>query len=88
MEGGKRYEYQKSEVTDNFVELKKKVVKEIAPPFRILIVSPTSNGCDHILDLLTPISKNFKIVRLGQSISRSDLDKKFGININPKEENS
>ena len=60
-----RQDYPKSQISDNFVTLKPIEVKEVDPPSRLLIVSPTSNGVDHILDLLTPISKQFKITRLG-----------------------
>jgi len=67
MEGADLYDYKKAVVSDKFISLRPIQVKEIAPPARILIVSPTSNGCDHILDLLTPMSKVNKIVRLGTS---------------------
>lgn len=65
--------------------LKQVAVVETPAPKRILIVSPTINGCDHILDLLTPLAKQFKISRIGQS-ARADLDKKFGLKVNPKED--
>lgn len=51
------YEYTRAQTTDNFIKLHKKPTKEIEPPRRILIVSPTSNGVDHLLDLLEPLSK-------------------------------
>lgn len=74
--------------TDSKIPLRKKEKVEVAPPNRILIVSPTANGCDQILDKLKTLNKSVKIVRLGQSHSRPDLDKKYGININPKQENA
>ncbi len=37
------------------------------------------------MDLLTPLAKHFKILRIGQS-ARADLEKKFGLKVNPKEE--
>jgi len=39
-------EYIKSKSTDNYIKLEKKIKPEIKCPKRILIVSPTSNGCD------------------------------------------
>jgi hypothetical protein len=51
------YEYTRAQTTDNFIKLEKRPTKEIEPPQRILIVSPTSNGVDHLLDLLEPLSK-------------------------------
>jgi len=70
------------------ISLKKKEKVEVDPPARILIVSPTANGCDQILDKLNTLDKAIKVVRLGQSHSRPDLDKKYGLNINPKQENA
>lgn len=58
------------------------------PPHKILIVSPTSNGCDFILDLLIPISKTQKIIRFGQSNAREDLNKLFTLNISRDADNS
>jgi hypothetical protein len=47
------------------VALMKKDKIEVDPPARILIVSPTANGCDQILDKLKTLNKTIKIVRLG-----------------------
>jgi len=44
-----------------------------------LIVSPSSNAIDNLLDRLEPLSKGIKIVRVGQSLQRADLNKKFSI---------
>lgn len=52
------YDYIKAKVSDNFIQLKPVEIKEVPPPARILIVSPTANGVDQILDLLAPLSKN------------------------------
>jgi hypothetical protein len=52
LENNTAFEYPKAVASDNFIALKPISVKEVDPPKRILIVSPTSNGVDHILDLL------------------------------------
>ena len=80
------YDYPWAQATDNFLKIKCVEIKEIEPPSRILIVSPTSNGCDHILNLLSPLSKVYKIIRIGNSTSKPDLDKKFGLNLNLKDD--
>jgi hypothetical protein len=74
--------------SDHFVPMKPIEDKSAPPPQRILIVSPTANGIDHILDLLTPCAKKFKILRLGQSVWRNDLNKLFALNVPPKSDNS
>lgn len=70
-------EYVKAEKTDKHVKLRPVASKDVDPPRKILVVSPTSNGCDLILDLLSPLG--LKVRRLGTSSSRPDLDKKFAI---------
>lgn len=80
-------EYQKAHETDHFVTLKKIHKKDVDPPQKILIVSPTSNGCDLILDALKGSSK-LKIVRIGSSTNRPDLDKQFGLQIKPTDKDA
>jgi len=58
-------DYPKACQSDRVIDMKENIVQEIKPPARILIVSPTSNGCDRILDLLMPFSKTLKIIRFG-----------------------
>jgi hypothetical protein len=56
--------------------------EEVPPPKRILIVSPTANGLDAILDKLDIQGfKHVKIVRLGKSHVREDLNKKYCIQL-------
>jgi hypothetical protein len=81
-------DYPKASQSDRVIEMKEKIVLEVKPPARILIVSPTSNGCDRILDLLIPYSKTIKIIRFGQSNTRPDLNKLFTLNIPRDAENS
>ena len=81
-------DYPKAIESDNFKVLAKKIVVNTEPPHKILIVSPTSNGCDFILDLLIPISKTQKIIRFGQSNAREDLNKLFTLNISRDADNS
>ena len=52
-------------------------------PKRILIVSPTSHGLDQILDKFDKNgwSKSVKIVRLGMSHHREDLNDKYTIKL-------
>jgi len=50
-------DYPKSIKTDINIQLAKKEIKEVEPPEKILIVSPTANGCDLILDKLKILSK-------------------------------
>jgi len=77
-------EYPKSHITDANISIAKQEVKIVSPPERILIVSPTANGCDLILDKLKPLSKQYKILRIGTSKLRPDLNKKYGLNITEK----
>ena len=52
-------------------------------------MSPTSNGCDLICDALEQLSsQRIKIVRIGTSTNRPDLDKKYGIHIKPTEKDA
>ena len=51
------------------------------PPERILIVCAQSNGVDLLLDKLASFSSKWPIVRLGQSNSREDLNKKYTLEI-------
>jgi hypothetical protein len=43
---------------------------EAEPPRKILVVSPSSNAIDVLLDKMQPLSKEYKIVRIGQSSHR------------------
>lgn len=81
-------DYPKASLSDRVIDMKEKIVLEVKPPVRILIVSPTSNGCDRILDLLMPYTKTIKIIRFGQSNTRPDLNKLFTLNIPRDAENS
>jgi hypothetical protein len=77
------YRFPKSTHTDHFVTLKSLKTDEIPVPKRILIVSPTSHGLDSILDKLdkNEWSKSVKIVRVGKSHHREDLNDKYTINL-------
>lgn len=65
--------------TDRHVAIKHKAQDQVDPPAKILIVSPSSNAIDNILDRLELLAKRIKIVRVGQSLQRTDLNKKFSI---------
>ena len=77
--GSKHQNYEISTTTDRHVILKHKAQDQVDPPSKILIVSPSSNAIDNLLDRLEPLSKAIKIVRVGQSAQRADLNKKFAI---------
>ena len=71
--------YPTAAISDRHVIIKHKAEGQIDPPNKILIVQPNSNAIDSLLDRLKALSKSLKIVRLGQSLHRPDLNKKFSI---------
>lgn len=74
-------QYPISEMTDNKIILKPKEDDSILPPEKILIVAPNSGCLDQLLDIALQygIQKQAIILRLGRSLSRDDLNKKFSI---------
>ena len=64
--------------TDKLVQLKPKQEQGLSdPPQRILIVCAQTHAVDLVLDKLSSISDRVPIVRLGQSMTRDDLNKKY-----------
>jgi energy-coupling factor transporter ATP-binding protein EcfA2 len=72
-------EYERAKVSDKHVTLKHQAQDQADPPSRVLIVSPSSNAIDQLLDCLEPLSKQYSIVRVGQSLHRADLNKRYSI---------
>lgn len=56
--------------SDRVVEMVQLQEKKEPLPKRLLVVSPTANGVDLILDLLMQTAPNLRILRLGQSVWR------------------
>ena len=46
-----------------------------------MIVTPSSHAVDLILDKLSPIADRVKIRRLGQSLTRKDLNTKYALDV-------
>jgi len=61
---------------------------EIPPPQKVLIVSPSAQAIDQILDKFTAIGSKVKVVRIGQSNIRTDLNKKYALEaVKPNQRN-
>ena len=56
------------------------------PPQRILIVSPASNAIDLLLDKFSAIANKVKIIRVGISHSRPDLNSKYALEVPKKDD--
>jgi hypothetical protein len=52
-----------------------------------LVVAPTEKAVDQVLDLFIKTKSPFKIIRLGKSNTRDDLNEKFQIKLSSKAEN-
>lgn len=51
------------------------------PPEKILFIAPNSGGVDKLLDIAESyeLSKFGRMIRIGHSVSREDLNKKFSL---------
>ena len=67
--------YPESEKTDQHINLKPKQVVGLSdPPQRLMIVCAANHSVDLVLEKLDAISNRVPIVRLGQSMTREDLN--------------
>lgn len=77
--------YPESERTDKHISLKPKQVLGLSdPPQRIMIVCAANSSVDLVLDKLSSISHKVPIVRLGQSMTREDLNQKYALEATKK----
>ncbi len=73
-------QYPTSETTDRKIIMKEKEKNEVPLPEKILFVSPNSFTVDQLLIKSTKIlGPNFKLLRLGHSLTNQDLNKKYSI---------
>ena len=78
----KEGKYPSALVSDQFVRLEPpRRLQHKEPPQRIMIVTPSSHAVDLILDKLSPIADRVKIRRLGQSLTRKDLNTKYALDV-------
>ena len=73
-------QYPTSETSDKKVIMKDIVKNEVPLPQKVLVVSPNSFTVDLLLTKTAKIlGPNYKLLRLGHSLTNQDLNKKYSI---------